>query len=61
MFKKDFHFKPNLALHIELHTTAANVTIKHVESTLKREIQSTSSSKCNKIFLVNRQECKFYS
>ena len=61
MFKKDFHFKPNLILHIELHTTVPNVTREHVESALKREIQSTSSAKCNKIFLVNRQECKFYA
>ena len=60
MYKKDTHFKPNLVLYIELHTTA-NVTRAHMESIMKKEIQSANLSKCSKIFQVNHLKCNFYS
>ena len=55
LFKKNFYYKPNLVLYIELHTTA-NVTKEHVENELKRQIQSTAPSKYSKLFQVNQQK-----
>ena len=58
LFKKDFYYKPNLVLYIELHTTT-NVTKEHVENELKKQIQSTAPSNCSKTFQVNLQNVAF--